>query len=288
MLITGHTGFIGGALSKKLNLTPVSVNSLPRIHADYFFHFGSPSSQILFAEDDQCIRETIEDFIKVVEYCKRRHLKLIFPSSSTVYTKINSYAHTKSALEEIVQAYDIPYLALRIFAGYGPGEGHKKHYSSVIYQWVKQMMAGERPVIFGDGSQSRDFVFIDDIVKTIIENMDQEGAIDIGTGVSTSFIRIIEVINNQLGTDIEPVFLLPGQVGFWRHSQDMKSQRELNRLNKMFCGVLFKIGELQVRDRPIQSTPNYVTTLIVGLKRFKMILIIKNLLTWKNRIILLH
>lgn len=207
MLITGHTGFIGSALSRKLSLTPVSVDNLPRVHADYFFHFGSPSSQILFTENDQCIRETIEDFIKVVEYCKRRHMKLIFPSSSTVYENTNSYAHTKSAMEEIVQAYDVPYLALRIFAGYGPGEGHKKHYASVIYQWVRQMMAGERPVIFGDGSQSRDFVYIDDIVQTIIDNLDNEGVIDIGTGVSTSFNYVIVVINSVLETNIRPVYV---------------------------------------------------------------------------------
>lgn len=207
MLLSGHTGFIGNALIKRLGAIPVKVAELPRLHADYFFHFGSPSSQILFNENDLCIKETIEDFIKVVEFCKRRHLKLIFPSSACIYDNNNAYAHTKSALEEIVQAYDIPYLALRIFAGYGPGEAHKKHYASVVYQWVKDMQRGIQPIIYGDGTQSRDFVFIDDIVRTIAENLDTEGHLDIGTGVNTSFNEVVATINQVLHTDIQPMYI---------------------------------------------------------------------------------
>ena len=203
-LVTGSTGFIGSALSKALPTIPVEVSNLPRVHADYFLHFGAPSSQVLFNENDLCIKETITDFIKVVEYCKRRHLKLIFPSSSSVYTGINSYAHTKLSLENIAKAYGVNFLALRIFAGYGPGEEHKKYYASVIYQWIKQVYLGEIPTIFGDGEQSRDFIYIDDIIKIIVNNLDKSGVVDVGTGVNTSFNHVISLIkkhsflNNEL------------------------------------------------------------------------------------------
>lgn len=206
-IITGHLGFIGSQLTKHLNCVPVSVDDLPRGRINYFFHFGSPSSQILFSEDKRCISETIEDFLKVAEYCKRKHVKLIFPSSSCVYENVNAYAHTKSALEEIAQAYDLDYLALRIFAGYGPGEAHKKHYSSVIYQWISELKMGLTPVIYGDGKQERDFVYIDDIISTIKNNLNTSGPLDIGTGVNTSFNDLFEIITTSLKVDVKPVYV---------------------------------------------------------------------------------
>lgn len=206
-LITGHLGFIGSELTKKLDLTPVSVDDLPRGDIDFFFHFGSPSSQILFSEDKRCISETITDFLKVAEYCKRKHIKLIFPSTSCVYDNVNAYAHTKSALEEIAQAYDLDYLALRIFAGYGPGEGHKKHYASVIYQWIRELKMGLTPMIYGDGKQERDFVYIDDIITTIEDNMYSYGHLDIGTGVNTSFNDLFEIITTALKVDVKPAYV---------------------------------------------------------------------------------
>ena len=213
ILITGATGFIGNALLKRFyldnhDIKVVDAKNLPeRSHADYFLHFGSPSSQILFNEDKSCIRETIEDFIRVVEHCRKHHIKLVFPSSATIYDNNNSYAHTKSALEEIVKAYEIPYLALRIFAGYGLGEEHKKDYASIVYQWCKIMKRGESPIIYGDGEQSRDFVYIDDIVENIVHNLDTIGFLDIGTGHNTTFNRIVEIINKELKTDIKPIYV---------------------------------------------------------------------------------
>jgi nucleoside-diphosphate-sugar epimerase len=204
MLITGGNGFIG----KEISGIRVLANDLPkRGHFDYLLHFGSPSSQILFNEDNSCIKETIVDFIKVVEFCKKKHVKLIFPSSGTVYNKNNSYSHTKSALEEIANAYGVNYLALRIFAGYGPGEAHKKDYASIIYQWICQIKKGISPEIYGDGEQTRDFVYIDDIVKNIKENLDKTGIMDIGTGINTPFNRIIQIINKELNTSIEPIYI---------------------------------------------------------------------------------
>ncbi len=232
-LITGQTGFIGAALQHKLEATPVQVDDLPRVHADYFIHFGSPASNILFNEDPSCIKTTITDFIKVVEYCKRRRIKLVFPSSSTVYTKQNSYAITKNILEEIAIAYDVPYVAFRIFSAYGPGEGHKKDYGSIAYQWCKQMKQGEAPVIFGDGSQTRDFVYIDDTVDFILQNLDSQGVLDIGTGISTSFLEVFETIKKLLDSDIEPRFIpAPRQ-----YIEKMKCQNPLPKFTSLEKGL---------------------------------------------------
>lgn len=200
--ISGQNGFIGSALKKELDKIMTEGD-----HPDYLFHFGSPSSQRLFDEDYHCISETIEGFVKACEYAKRHRCKLVFPSSSTVYDAQLPYGYTKLALESIVRAYNIDYLALRIYAGYGPGEKHKRNYASPIYQFASSMVKGQRPTVYGDGTQTRDFVYIDDIVKTIIDNVNKTGIIDIGTGNSYSFNEIISMINSHLNKNIRSLYV---------------------------------------------------------------------------------
>lgn len=208
MLITGSQGFIGRALLNKVGGEVVSVKNLPeRTHARYFLHFASPSSQVLFNDDIDCVKESIIDFVEVCKYCRKKHIKLIFPSSGTIYLNNNAYAHTKVAMENIAQAYLSNYLAIRIFAGYGVGEDHKKDYASVVYQWIKRMLRDESPVIYGDGSQSRDFVYIDDIVDNIVNNFDTIGVLDIGTGRATSFNQVVQLINQALNKKIKPIYV---------------------------------------------------------------------------------
>jgi UDP-glucose 4-epimerase len=227
-LLTGETGFIGSALKKELDKIMTEGD-----HPDYFFHFGSPPSQRLFDEDYHCIRETIEGFIEACEYCKRHRCKLIFPSSSTVYDNNDSYSRTKSALEDIAEAYGIDYLALRIFAGYGPGEGHKRSYASPIYLFAKDIVRRRSPVVYGDGTQERDFVYIDDIVRTIIENLETSGIIDIGTGISYSFNSIIEMINRIYHTNIKPTYV--GKPA--KYVQSTKCARPLHTHTPIFEGI---------------------------------------------------
>lgn len=196
-IITGRNGFIGSELAKR---------DLP----DGIYCFGSPSSNILFEEDvSLCMRETIDGFISMLDRCKRTGEYLVYPSSATVINKNTSYARCKAILEELHLTYGIPALGLRIAAGYGPGEAHKGNYASVVYQWCQQMKKGERPVIFGDGTQTRDFIYIDDIVDNIeiLANKHATGIVDIGTGINTSFNEVVAIINKILGTKIKPVYV---------------------------------------------------------------------------------
>lgn len=195
--ITGRNGFIGSELSKI---------KLP----DGVYFFGSPSSVIQFDEDlSLCMRETIGGFISYLDRCKRTGEYLVYPSSATVKNKNTAYARCKSILEELHQAYDIPALGLRIAAGYGPNEGHKGEYASVVYQWCQLMKKGKRPTLWGDGTQTRDFIYIDDIVENIHRLAKQRttGIVELGTGINTSFNEVVHTINKVLGTNIEPIYI---------------------------------------------------------------------------------
>jgi len=204
--LLGRNGFLGKEIAKRLG----EFDTTPQKGNEAVYFFGSPSSVILFNKNlDYCLRETIGSFLSMASFCKEHGAYLIYPSSATVNNKNNSYARCKACLEEIHQAYGLKALGLRISASYGPGEGHKGEYASIIYQWCKQMKRGERPVIWGDGTQTRDFIFIDDVIDNIMDLVAEgrTGIVELGTGVNTSFNEVISIINKVLGTKIEPIYI---------------------------------------------------------------------------------
>jgi len=98
---------------------------------------------------------------------------------------------------------------LRIFAGYGPGEDHKGYYASPITLFLKAIANNERPTIFGDGSQTRDFVYIDDIMKAMIKAVENPfaGTVNVGSGVLHSFNDVASILNRKLDKRIEPTYV---------------------------------------------------------------------------------
>lgn len=206
--ITGIDGFIGSSLNKRLLNMGWETFPTVRPDVDYLFLFGSPSSDVWYKYAfSYSIRETIENFINAIEFCTVNRVKLIYPSSATVYQGNTAYSRTKRVLEAIQSIYPAKVLALRIFAGYGVGEENKKEYASTVYQFTRQMVEGKQPEIWGDGKQTRDWIYIDDIIDNIIANLDKEGAIDIGTGVNTSTNDMIKKINEVLGTEIKAKYI---------------------------------------------------------------------------------
>lgn len=206
MIITGSQGFIGSALAKKVPFR----GEVPDRDSEVVFYFGAPSSVIQFNKNlNYCVKETVSGFLELISYCADNGIYFVYPSSATVYNKNNSYAHTKAALEELAGAFNCKSLGLRISAGYGPGEGEKGECASVIYQWCQEMKQGRSPMIYGDGTQTRDFVYIDDITDQILELVKKKetGIKNICTGINTSFNDIVQIINEELGTQIKPVYV---------------------------------------------------------------------------------
>lgn len=212
--------FIEGDVSKK-----ETFDKLPS-DVDYVFHFGAPSSIILFNKNlHHCYEETVLGLLNAFEFAKKNSIKkVVFPSSGSIYSgnnpphaehvypkPRNSYGAAKMACEAIASSYKdfVDSIGLRIFAGYGPGEELKGDFASVVYLFIRDIVKNKSPVVFGDGTQTRDFIFIDDVVDAIIKSAETTyiGIINVGSGISTSFNDVIKTINDILGRDVKPTYV---------------------------------------------------------------------------------
>lgn len=217
ILVTGADGFIGShlvvalqdlgasvfAIDKKSNLAVQDINKMKDLkQLDYIFHFGSPSSNNLFSDDDKSQEiDTIGSLMRVIELAKKYNAHLVVPSTSSVYAKeINNYAKVKLFTESLISYFKVKATILRIFAGYGIGEDNKGNYASIIFQFCVKALKNETINVYGDGKQSRDYIYINDVVTSIIHMAGNVGIFDIGTGVNTStkdVLNIIEKIHGQ-------------------------------------------------------------------------------------------
>lgn len=221
--ITGHDGFLGRMLTLKLQRLGYNPKLLigdvrdprtfdPLDHSyDMLFHFGAPSSQVLFKRNaDYCADVTINGMRNALANCQKRGVKLIYPSTGLLsHGQSNEYARCKAICEDLARGSSVEWLGLRIFGTYGPGEERKRDFASVPWLFMRDMMSDRQPVIYGDGNQTRDFIYITDTVSAIMslaENVSQE-IVDVGSGRSLSFNEIIGVLNLTLGTNIVPKYI---------------------------------------------------------------------------------
>ncbi len=194
---------------------------------DYLFHFAGPSSVIQFNESPlEAFSSTTAGFINVLNIATKKNIKkVIYPSSGSVYGKNkglsseqvephpgNLYAVGKLSCEKIAKLYseEVNNVGLRIFAGYGQGESHKKQISSPITLFLSSIIRDEQPILYGNGSQARDFVYIDDVIDVIIkccEIDDLPEILNVGSGKSYTFNEVVSLINNYLKKDIKPYYI---------------------------------------------------------------------------------
>ena len=150
---------------------------------------------------------------------------------------LSPYAAAKLAGEFYCQAFTSTYgletVSLRYFNVFGPRQDPQSQYAAVIPKFITEMLAGRRPTIFGDGKQSRDFTYIDNVVHGNLlaaEAPDAVGrTINVACGQSFNLLELVDGINRALGTKIEPIFE-PPRVGDVRDSlADISLARELLR-----------------------------------------------------------
>jgi nucleoside-diphosphate-sugar epimerase len=167
--------------------------------------------------------------------------RFLFASSSSIYGDVDApkkyeglppnplspYALQKYAGEKYCQLfqrlYGLPTVALRYFNVYGPRQAFDSPYSGVIAKFCTAMLKGETPVIFGDGLQSRDFTYIDNVVQANLMAAEAPAekvtgrVFNAATGHSVTLLDLVQDLNDLTGQSIKPRFE-PGRAGDVRSS----------------------------------------------------------------------
>lgn len=191
-------------------------------------HFSGYTSAPMFAEDPaRKMEENLEGFLNVLEAARKHDLRIAYASTSSFYARCpkpfredmtiipgTPYEFSKLTMENAAHTYFFEYgvrsNGLRFFSVYGPRERHKTRYANNISQFYWSIKNGIRPVVFGDGSQSRDFTYVEDLVQAILLILEKGKGSDvynIGTGTEHSFNDMIQIINEELGTHVEPRYV---------------------------------------------------------------------------------
>ena len=176
--------------------------------------------------------------------------KFVYASSSSVYgdepvlpkkegregNLLSPYALTKRCDEEWAKQYTMHYgldtYGLRYFNVFGPRQRPDGAYAAVIPRFIRQLLAGERPTINGDGKQSRDFTYVENMIeanlKACAAPKEAAGqAYNVAFGGREYLIDIYYMLTEALGVDIEPIFG-PDRAGDIKHSNaDIGKAREL-------------------------------------------------------------
>ncbi|MBN1393851.1 MAG: SDR family oxidoreductase [Pirellulales bacterium] len=130
---------------------------------------------------------------------------------------LSPYAAAKASGELYCQAFwksfGLETVAIRYFNVFGPRQDPNSQYSAVIPLFITAMLSGRRPVVFGDGRQSRDFSFVSNVVRANLLAADAEGAagrtINAADGRSIDLLKLLEILNRLLGLRVEPEFAPP-------------------------------------------------------------------------------
>lgn len=133
------------------------------------------------------------------------------------------YAVTKAAGEMYCQVfteiYGLKTVSLRFFNVFGPRQDPGSPYAAVIPLFIRAVMDGKPPVVFGDGEQSRDFTYVGNVVDACLKSCGSAmtGPFNVACGRSVTINRLIGMINEQLGKDVRPRYVAP-RPGDIRHS----------------------------------------------------------------------
>lgn len=140
---------------------------------------------------------------------------------------MSPYAAAKLASEHhgsvYSQIYGVPTVSLRFFNVFGPRQDPSSQYAAVVPNFVRAALENKRPKIFGDGKQSRDFVFVDNIVSAIglawtcDERRVAGQVMNIGCGEQVTLLDLVAELEKLCGRSLNPEFL-PAREGEVRHS----------------------------------------------------------------------
>jgi len=192
---------------------------------DGVFHQAALASvQDSFSKPDEYHNVNVNGTENILKLAEKNNFKVVYASSSSVYgnperipikeddskNPINPYAETKLQKEELAKKYSklgVKIIGLRYFNVFGKGQS--KEYAGVLKLFLERIRDGLPPKINGDGTQFRDFVYVEDVANANIMSMDSNVDHDffnVGTNTSITILDLAKTIIKFSDLEIEPLF----------------------------------------------------------------------------------
>jgi UDP-glucose 4-epimerase len=192
--------------------------------ATWVFHLAAiPSVPLSVAEPERTNAVNVGGTVNLLEIARKAGVqRVVLACSCAAYgdgpeqpkheglvpRPMSPYAAQKIACELYAQtytrAYGLPCVALRYFNVYGPRQDPKSEYAAAIPRFTTRLLQGQRPVVFGDGLQTRDFVHISDVVRANLLAATSDKApgevVNVASGVSSSLIDLIATLKQVIGS----------------------------------------------------------------------------------------
>ncbi|MFZ2226090.1 MAG: mannose-1-phosphate guanylyltransferase/mannose-6-phosphate isomerase [Candidatus Moraniibacteriota bacterium] len=247
-------------------------------HFDYVLHLAGTSTAPLFQKDGfvSGYTNSITSFVQTLEFARKAGArKFIYASTSSLYgnnpipltedqniTPPNHYSVTKDLYENCSRCYnkiypEIETIGFRFMSIYGPNEEAKGPFANIISQFVWDIMRGRAPIIYGDGTQNRDFTNVADVVQGIALAIGHSQPLgnetfNIGTGEFASLTEISKIINEEIVRQglqpVEPEYI-PNPV---KESYVQSQQADIDKIIK----VLGYAPSIKLRDGIIEQIKN--------------------------------
>lgn len=252
-LSTGKIDYLNQPKHENLTLIQKNLNSLDLNlnlkDIDYVFHLAAMVSVPLSVEKPiTCHMENVTTTVNLLNACVKNDVeKIIFSSSSAVYGEninmplkenelpapTSPYATSKACcelyLKSFYESYGLNYTALRYFNVFGPKQDKNSPYAAVIPNFINAILNKKQPIIYGDGKQTRDFVYVEDVANANILSCKSNfnGIINVANGKKITINELYEIIKKIMNSEIK-VKYLPKRKG------DLKdSQADISNLNKI-------------------------------------------------------
>jgi nucleoside-diphosphate-sugar epimerase len=204
--------------------------------AELVFHLGALPSVPRSMQDPLTTSAlNVEGTLNVLLAARDENVRrVVFASSSSVYganpalpkredhqlLPVSPYGVSKVAAEHYCRAFTAVYgletVSLRLFNVFGPGQDPLSQYAAVVPRFITAIASGQAPVIYGDGSQTRDFTYVADIIESFVAAVGTEApvgeVINVAAGAETSVAELAELLAQLFGTEVTPR-LEPARLG---------------------------------------------------------------------------
>jgi nucleoside-diphosphate-sugar epimerase len=196
---------------------------------DAVFHMAALRITACAANPREALEVMCDGTFNVVEAARVAGVKkVVAASSASIYGQGESfptredhhpynndtwYGTSKVMLEGLLRSYhamhQLPYVALRYFNVYGPRMDIHGRYTEVLIRWMDRIAAGQPPMIFGDGNQTMDFVYIDDVARANVLALQSEvtnEVFNVASGTETSLNQLAEALSKVMRSSLRPEY----------------------------------------------------------------------------------